>query len=130
MSLPPQPLAHALARHETHRARHVGEVRAVELRTDAMVERRARERKRASLGRVEDEPAERRHRVRARAIAAHELQVDGLCDEGRQRVVASTRTDPTAPLLFLRPKSRAPSPRWSITRRTTCARYCGVLSSK
>ena len=69
----PQPLTQALAWHEAHRTRHVREARAVQLRANAAVERRSRERHRSRLGRVENEAAERRHRMRAGAVGADEL---------------------------------------------------------
>ena len=75
----PQPLAHIFAWHLAHRMRHVREACAIEPRTDAVMERRARERQRARHRRVEDEAAERRHRVHARTVGADELQVDGPC---------------------------------------------------
>ena len=53
--------------------RHVREARAIELRANAAVERRSRERHRSRLGRVENEAAERRHRMRAGAVGADEL---------------------------------------------------------
>ena len=59
----PQPLAQALAWHKAHRTRHMREARAIQLRADAAVQRRSRERHRSRLGRVEDEAAERRHVV-------------------------------------------------------------------
>ena len=59
-TLTPQPLAHALSRHEAHGSR---------------------------LCRVKDQPSERRHRVRAGAVRAYKLQVDGLGYERRERIV-------------------------------------------
>ena len=85
---PAQPLAHALARHQPRGACYVRESGAIEVRAHAPVERGARERQRTLLGRVEDEVAERRHRVRAGAIGPDELEVDGLGNAGRERVVA------------------------------------------
>ena len=71
-------LAHTLTWHELHRACHMREVRAIELRSDAVVERRTRERKCTRLGSVEDEPAECRHCMGASTVGADELQVDRL----------------------------------------------------
>ena len=73
--------------HKAYCARHMREARAVEVRTDAAIKRLTRERQRTRLGRVEDEAAERRHRVRAGAIRADELQVDRRVDDGDERVV-------------------------------------------
>ena len=87
LCLPPQPLAQALTWHKAYCARHMREARAVEVRTDAAIKRLTRERQRTRLGRVEDEAAERRHRVRAGAIRADELQVDRRVDDGDERVV-------------------------------------------
>ena len=74
--------------HQPRGACYVRESGAIEVRAHAPVERGARERQRTLLGRVEDEVAERRHRVRAGAIGPDELEVDGLGNAGRERVVA------------------------------------------
>jgi hypothetical protein len=63
------------------------EARAVEPRTDTVVERRARQRQRTRFGRVEDEASERRNCVRASAIRTDELQVDRRVKDGGERVV-------------------------------------------
>ena len=116
------PLTQALAWHEAHRTRHVREARAIELRTNAAVKRGAREGQRARLGRVKDEAAERRHRVRARAVRADELQVDRLREGGDERVVAGNRHDAPAGRAYTAPPPsrarRSVPPRGSRTAST------------
>ena len=69
----------------------MGKACAIELRPNAVVERRARERQGACLGRmrIEDAATERCHRMCAGTIAADELQVDRCVYVGLERVVAS-----------------------------------------
>ena len=70
------------------------EARAVQLRADAAVERRARQRQRARLGRVEDETAERRHRAEMMNCrwrsATPSRKVDARCSPRRSTRVASS----------------------------------------
>ena len=63
--------------------RHVREALTVEVRADTAVERCARQRQRACLGRAEDEAAERRHRVRRGAVGPHQQGGDANHAEAR-----------------------------------------------
>ena len=72
-SLHAQPLARALRRHEMERARDVGEARTVAVEARTAIERRPRERERARLRSIKDQPAERGHGVVACAVRGDEL---------------------------------------------------------